>query len=498
MLKPSDMLAYLAMMAPRLVEIHRVLKPTGSVYLHVDPTASHYLKLLMDSVFGPENFRNEIIWRNTNYHKSINKYGNIHQVLLFYSKSKDMYFNCGRGPYNTEYIKDYFKENDERGRFRPHDLRADGLRSGDSGKPWRDYDPSNTGCHWGVRGYSKWKYKELTGEVIPEDINTQEKLDKLDEADLIWWGKKGTAKAPQYKIYLKDALGVEYQDIWAYTPGTKGCVYGNDKLGIDEDVKWLTSSDKERLGYPTQKPVGLLKRIINGSCPPDGVVLDPFCGCGTTVAAAQELGIKWVGIDITYLAIYVIEKRLREMTGRVDTTAENASYNIDGLPESLNDARRLAELNRFDFQYWIIGLIGADPMPPKKGKDKGIDGVITFRDELGANNIRTKKCLISVKSGHVKSGDIRDLRGTMKREGAVLGRLVTLEPPTKDMKTEALTDGFYDSPIYGRFPVIEIYTVKDILDKKELRIPHRESSILTKTATFTPRQKSGKQSRLKV
>ncbi len=494
MLKPSDMLAYLSMMAPRLQEIHRVLKPTGSAYLHVDPTASHYLKLLMDSIFGPENFRNEIVWRNTNFHKSINKYGCVHQTLLFYSKDKDMYFKCGKGPYTKEFVEKNFNEVDERGRYSPYNLKAAGLRSGNSGKSWRGVDPSSTGNHWAIREYSVKKYHELTGDDLDKYANPQEKLDKLEEAGLIHWGKN----IPRYKYYLDDADGLDYQDIWAYTSGTTGCVYGDNTAVIDQDVKWLTTYDKERLGFPTQKPLGLLKRIIKSSCPPNGIVLDPFCGCGTTVAAAQELGVKWIGIDITYLAIYVIEKRLCEMTGKVDTPESQAIYDIAGLPESLNDAKRLADLNRFDFQYWIIGLIGADPMPEKRGKDRGIDGIITFRDELGAERIRTKKCIISVKSGHVKSGDIRDLRGTMEREGAVLGRLITLEPPTKDMLTEAATSGFYSSPIYGRFPVIEIYTVKDILDKKELRIPHREGSLLTKTAAFISRRKGGTQARLKI
>ena len=247
----NDMMAYLAMMAVRLIELHRVLKPTGSLYLHCDPTASHYLKLLLDGVFGPVNFRNEIIWRRTNAHNKLSRqFGPIHDTILFYSKSSDFTFHPGRRPQSRAYVEKSFPSVDERGRYQSNVLTGAGTRTGDSGKPWRGYDPTPRGRHWAIP-------KKL-GDEVPSGLPLTAILDALDEKGLILHPKSAGA-LPRYKQYLDTADGTLFQDIWAYQPGTKGCLVGTDE-GIDEDVKWLDAGG-EKMPYPTQKPVGLLSSL---------------------------------------------------------------------------------------------------------------------------------------------------------------------------------------------------------------------------------------------
>jgi site-specific DNA-methyltransferase (adenine-specific) len=285
----SDMMAYITMMTPRLLHLHRVLKPHGSIYLHCDPTASHYLKLVMDSVFGPEQFRNEIIWRRSGSHNSSRRFGPIHDVLLFYTKTDNYYFNPIYKPYFKGHVAGYFKQRDQRGAFWTNALTGAGTRNGDSGKPWHGYSPTAVGRHWAIPG----RIAEELG--LDPDLALHEKLDALDAAGFITHPGKASNAMPTYKQYLNDSPGNLVQDIWAYQPYTHNLLHGTDDA-IDEDVRWLVAQgDSERMGYPTQKPLGLLRRIIESSCPPDGVVLDPFCGCGTAVVAAELLGRSWIG-----------------------------------------------------------------------------------------------------------------------------------------------------------------------------------------------------------
>jgi site-specific DNA-methyltransferase (adenine-specific) len=300
----SDMLAYLAMMAPRLVELHRVLKPTGSIYLHCDPTASHYLKMLMDAVFNPVNFKNEIIWRRTGAHNPRRSFGPIHDTILFYSKTNEYYFQIARRPYMKGHVEHrYKKEADGSYKFTSggNILTGAGATSGESGAKWRGFDPSAKKRHWAIPGF-------LTEQMPVEfqKLGVLDKLETLYKAGLIDI-KEGSAW-PTPVRYLLDRNGQPLQDIWSYQPYTEGTVFGT-KEGIDHDVAWLGPTDPERLGYQTQKPIGILARIIDSSCPKDGVVLDPFCGCGTTIAAAIELKRRWIGIDITQAA-----KFLQKMT----------------------------------------------------------------------------------------------------------------------------------------------------------------------------------------
>ena len=297
-LGPCDMLSYLVMMAPRLIELRRVMKPTASIYLHCDPAASHYLKMLLDAIFGPENFRSEIIWRRTNSHnKTTKQYGPIHDVILFYSKTDDFIFNPGLRPYSKAYIEDRFKYNDSRGRYQLNYLTGPGVRHGESGLEWRGFNPTNAGRHWAIPA-SLRPFLPQSGD----GLTTVTMLEALLKKELIVFPKKEGGQ-PMYKQYV--GPGVPYQDLWAYQPNTKGVLFNSEEC-IDEDVKYL-EAEAEKLGYETQKPSGLLARIISTSSEKGSIVLDPFCGCGTTIAAAQSLGRAWIGIDITFLAITLTE-----------------------------------------------------------------------------------------------------------------------------------------------------------------------------------------------
>lgn len=467
----SDMLAYLAMMAPRLVELRRVMKSSASIYLHCDPTASHYLKMLMDSAFGPENFRNEIIWRRTGAHGAQRSFGPIHDTILFYSKGPDYFFQIVKRPYMRGHVESrYTKDTEGRLKFTSggNVLTGAGATQGESGRTWRGFDPSAKNRHWAVPGF-------LARQMPPKfaEFGVLAKLDALYEAGLI--DIIEDAAWPTPVRFLNKDDGHPLQDIWAYQPYTEGTVF-DTKEGIDEDVAWLGPTDPERLGYQTQKPLGLLDRIIRSSCPADGLVLDPFCGCGTTVAAAQALDRRWIGIDITHLAIGLIRHRLRDSYGDsiIDT------YRVVGEPVSLPDAAALATSEPYQFQAWALGLVGARPFGDiKKGADKGIDGRIYFHEGDAA---KTKQIILSVKAGKLHAPYVRDLRGVVDREKAAIGVLLTLDEPTKAMRTEAASAGFYTSP-WGRHPKLQILTVGELLDGGRIDMPPvRQTSVTYKRA----------------
>jgi len=468
----NDMMAYLAMMAPRLIQLHQALKPSGSIYLHCDPTASHYLKMLMDAIFDPRNFRNEIVWRRTGSHNSPRRLGPIHDIILFYSKTGGYYFQRVFRRYLKGHVASYFKGIDERGRYWTNALTGAGTRTGQSGKLWQGYNPTAHGRHWAIPG------KIIQELGIDEDLSVQEKLDELDKAGFVVHPPSGSKALPTYRQYLDVSPGIPLQDIWAYQPHTIGVVWETDE-GIDEDVSWLKAQgDQERLGYPTQKPLGLLERIIQLSCPPKGVVLDPFCGCGTTIIAAQSLKRPWIGIDITHLAITLIKHRL------LDTFGDQVAYEVIGEPVSLPDAEKLSEDDPYQFQWWVLGLVGARPIEQKKGADKGIDGRLYFHDEQKGG--KTKQIIFSVKSGRVNVSHLRDLRGVLEREEAEIGVLLCLEEQTKDMRKEAATAGFYESKGWGRFARLQILTVEGILGGKKIQFPPSKQV----NATFKKAQKT--------
>jgi DNA modification methylase len=363
MLPPADMLAYLAMMAPRIVELHRVMKPTATIYLHCDPTASHYLKLLMDAIFGPRNFRNEIVWCYAGGGIPRNDFPRKHDTILRFTKS-DEYF------------------------YRPI---------------YRPYSPGTV-----ARGRTPIK-----GKYFEEGLNPE---------------------------------GTPVNDWWA-------------------DVPKITSpTDPEKLGYPTQKSLALMERILNASSEPGDVVLDPFCGCGTTIDAAQALGRRWIGIDITHLAVGLIKHRLADRYGP-DVAS---GYATVGEPTTVDDARVLAREDPFQFQAWALGLVGARIAgSDKKGGDKGIDGRLYFHQGDG----KTRQIVFSVKAGHLVPGFVRDLSGVLAREEAEIGVLLSFEDPTPGMRSEAAEAGFYDSP-WGRHPRIQLRTIRELLDGRGVDYPH--------------------------
>ena len=424
----NDLLAYLSMMAPRLVDLRRVLKPTGSLYLHCDPTASHYLKLLLDAVFGPEKFRNEIIWKRTTAHSSAKKFAPVHDVILYYANGAKPTWNAPRSEYEEEYLDRYYKFDDGDGRlYWRADLCAAGVRHGSSGKPWRGFDVAAKGMHW--------KFKTET-------------LDVLDTEGRIYWPKGGTGW-PQYKRYRDELKGKAVADIW-------------------DDIDRINPVGAERLGYPTQKPVALLERIISASSSEGDVVLDPFCGCGTTIAAAQKLGRRWIGIDVTHLAIGLIKTRLRDAYG------DEVKYDVVGEPTTIEGARELAETDPYQFQWWALGLVGARPTNQKKGADKGIDGRLYFHDGTDT----TRQVVISVKAGKLHATHVRDLGHVRTREDAEIGVLLSFDSPTKPMRAEAASAGFYESR-WGKHPQLQLLTVAELLEGKGIDYPRVSGSNIT-------------------
>ncbi len=423
----NQMMAYLVMMAARLIELHRVLKPTGSLYLHCDPTASHYLKIILDTIFGPERFVNEIIWKRTTTHSDAKRWSPVSDTILFYAKSDTFTWNPQYAEHNPEYIADKYRYDDQDGRG-PYTL--DNMTSPNP-RPNMMYE-------W--KGHASppngWRYSKET-------------MQKLDVEGRIYYPETKDRR-PRLKRYLSEMPGRVHDNIWT-------------------DISPINSQAAERLGYPTQKPLELLERIIQASSNPGDTVLDPFAGCGTAIAAAQQLGRRWIGIDITHLAIALERYRLEQMFPGIQ-------FQVIGEPEDVGAAHQLAHDDRYQFQWWALSLVRARPLggeigskQGKKGSDKGIDGIINFIDDSSG---KPKRVLVQVKSGHVKSGDIRDLIGTVQREQAAIGVFITLEPPSSDMKQEAVTAGFYSSPGWQRtYPKIQILTIEELLHGAEVTMP---------------------------
>ena len=333
-INPSPMLAYLVEMAVRLVELHRVLKPTGSLYLHCDPTASHYLRLILDAIFEPRHFQNEITWKRFSAKNDPKRYGRSHDVILFYAKSATFTWHPEYGPFEDDHVEENYRyvEPGTGRRYRRGDLTAN--------KPGGDVD-----FEWhGMRPYRgrHWAYSRAN-------------MDRMLAEGRVEFRKTGM---PVYKRYLDEQPGVPLQDVWV-------------------DIR-LHAGSKERLGWATQKPVALLERILAASSNPGDIVLDPFCGCGTALVAAQKLDRRWIGIDITYLAIAVMRARLKDAFGLEEVP-------VVGQPTEVEGARQLARSpeGRYQFQWWALGLVDARPVGgmEKKGADQGIDGKITFTDQ---------------------------------------------------------------------------------------------------------------------
>jgi len=459
LLGDNDMLAYLSMMAIRLVELRRVLKPTGSIYLHCDPTASHYLKLLMDAVFGPARFLSEIIWKRTHAHGSAKRYAPVHDTIFFYSKGDDFIWTELKIPHGSSYLEEHFTQIDEDGRrFQPISLTGAGVRHGESGKPWRGVDPTTVGRHWALPG-------ELLDRLGIQGETVQDKLDALDAAHMIYWPKK-EGGTPRLKWHADQLGGAAIPDTWI-------------------DISPISARAAERLGYPTQKPEKLLARILKASSNEGDVVLDPFCGCGTAIAVAQKLNRQWIGIDITHLAISLIKHRLLSAFG--DQLEE--TYQVIGEPVDLAGARELAGQDPYQFQWWALGLVGARPVEQKKGADKGIDGRIFFHDD--AESQKTKQVILSVKAGNATVAQVRDLRGVVEREHAAIGVLISMEEPSRQMKAEAAGAGFYDSPWQTKHPRLQILTIEELLQGKKTDLPPSRDLRTFKNAPKAKRKPPG-------
>jgi DNA modification methylase len=421
----SDMLAYLAMMAPRLVELRRVLKPTGSIYLHCDPTASHYLKLLMDGVFGPQFFKNEIIWKRSDAHSDAKQgathFGRIHDVILYYSRTDKPQFNQMYTPLPDSTQERWYRHIEE-GTGRRYN-KADITGPGGAAK-------GNPHYEWkGITRY--WRFKKS-------------RMEEMEADGRLVYSKTGMV---YQKRYLDESKGVAVQDLW-------------------DDITMLRGIHQtgERLGYPTQKPELLLQRILETSSNEGDVVLDPFCGCGTTVQVAQKLNRRWIGIDITHLAIGLIKTRLDDAYG----PEIRKTYEVIGEPTDVAGAAQLAEENKYQFQYWALGLCGARPTEGiKKGADRGIDGRLYFHDD---NSGDSKQIIFSVKGGrNVNVSEVRDLIGVLQREKAEIGVYISFEEPTGPMKREAAEAGFYTSPgasgsAGAKYPRVQLLTVKELLE----------------------------------
>lgn len=416
-LNESDMMAYLVMMANRLVELHRVLKSSGSLYLHCDPTASHYLKIVLDTVFGAQNFRNEIIWKRNFTKKGsqykMTRFANNADILLFYAKSDNVVFKTPKVKLDDSEVKLKYNLVDEHGRkFKSEPLELPQMMA----RPNLAFE---------FMGYTpKWGW-----------MMVKEKLDELQKQDKIYFTANGK---PRRKNFLDDYEGTEVDNIWT-------------------DISPLGQSQSESMGYPTQKPIELLERVIQASSNQDDVILDPFCGCGTAVHAAEKLKRNWIGIDITHLSISLIEKRMKDAFPEIQ-------FEVHGTPKDLDGARNLAERDKYQFQWWACSLVNAQPYQgKKKGSDGGIDGLLFFQDdEKGA-----KKIIVSVKGGeHVGVTQVKDLIATVEREKAAIGLFITLSEPTRPMTTEAVTAGYYHSP-KGDVPKIQVLTIADLLSGKE-------------------------------
>ena len=425
----NDMMAYLTMMAQRMVELHRVLKPTGSIYLHCDPTASHYLKLVMDAVFEPTRFRNEIVWRRYGAHNDVGQgsrhFGRVHDVILVYSKSESPQWQQLFTELDQRYVAQSYRyeEADTGRRFRLTPLTGPGGSS-----------KGNPVFEW--KGHTRaWRYNK-------------EKMERLDAEGRLYYSRTGYVSQ---KLYLDDSQGTPVQDLWV-------------------DIPALTGTNKERLGYPTQKPEALLERIIQSSSSAGDVVLDPFCGCGTAIAVAERLGRRWMGIDITHLAISLLKSRLQSTFG-----SKLSEYDVVGVPQDIESARALAlessHGGRYQFEYWALGLVDARPgNNQRRGADAGVDGYINFFDD---NSGKAKTVLVQVKSGHVQRNIVATLKGDMEREKAEMGLLVTLEPPTRPMEQEAAAAGFYVPEHFPdrQYPRVQIATIEDLLNGSGPDVP---------------------------
>jgi DNA modification methylase len=430
------LLAYLIYMVQRLLHMKKLLAPTGSIYLHCDPTASHYIKVMMDGIFGHENFQNEIIWKRTSAHSSAKRYGPVHDTILFYTVGPRFTWNPIYGEYDAQYVEAFYTHKDRDGRaWRRSDLTGAGIRHGETGQPWRGIDITAKGRHWAY---------------VPAT------LEEMDKTGKIHWPKK-SGGMPMLKRFLDEQRGVPLQDVWT-------------------DIKPIHNVSAERLGYPTQKPVALLDRIIQASSNKGDVIFDPFCGCGTTIYSAVKNERTWIGCDIAILSIKLVKEIL---TGDRFRLVEGEHFDVTGIPVSVEQAEMLFKENPFQFEHWLVERVGG--FPTKKTGDHGVDGRLYFETQHGL-----KAMVLSVKGGKLRPTDVRDLRGVLSSEhDTEMAGFLSLHEPTRAMREDAAKAGQFT---YGgfRYDRVQFLSVKDILEgKREFHTPTKMGSkIATKQAAL--------------
>lgn len=437
----NDMMAYLAMMAVRLIELHRVLKPTGSLYLHCDPTASHYLKLLLDGVFGARRYINEIIWLRANAHNFKTRYWpRQHDTILFYAKGAELHLDPQYEPYSEAQISRY--KQDANGRYYTGQDMTVSL----------------------VRRHRQFEWRGVTPPPHRSWGASKEQLEVWFAEGRILLRQDGKPRMDGLKKYLDEMKGKQVGTVWS-------------------DIDRITNTAGERLGYPTQKPLTLLERIIAASSNKGDVVLDPFCGCGTAVHAAQKLGRNWIGIDVTHLAIGLIEKRMKDAFPGI-------TFEVKGRPQSLADAQDLALRDKHQFELWALSVVDADPWKGgRKGADTGIDGIIWFKPD----GKRTEKAIVEVKGGATGVKDVGRLAQVMEREGAKIGIFLTAEQPSRAMERDAAAVGVWENTYTGRkHPRLQIITLAELFRNVRPDIPWIDTSAQKKAR----REESGKQGTL--
>ncbi len=417
----NPLMAYLAMMAVRLVELQRVLKGTGSLYLHCDPTASHYLKLVLDAVFGAENYQSEIVWRRTNARSTSGKWPRLHDVIFHYSRTPAATFHQQTAPGDQAKIPHTLITGKDGLKYNTFELTGAGrTKDGESGKPWRGFDPDKMGRHWG---------------------NSVAQLEEWAAGDLIHFpANKGFPRRRASEPFDPLNRMVTVGDVWS-------------------DIDRLNQTAKERLNYPTQKPRALLERIIAASSNLGDIVLDPFCGCGTAVDAAQKLGRQWIGIDVTHIAIGMIEDRMRSGYPGIE-------FETIGVPKDLDSAIKLANDDKHQFQQWACWQVGGYPRE-KKGGDKGVDGWFNYLAEGG----KIETGVISVKGGeNLNPGMVRDLGRVMERDKHRFGLFITAAMPTKGVRDEIASHPLIETE-FGRFPAMQVVVIAQLIHGPKANLP---------------------------